>query len=449
MKKGSIFNLSAWLLGFGLLLSTSSCDEEEKPSIGNPPSQADAAFTYQASSASDNIIEFKASNPSLDASWDFGNGATAKGSEVTATYPFAGTYEVTLTVQNSGGSASSSQEITIDQDDPALVNNPLYAILTGGSSKTWAIDSVGVAHFGVGPNPIGAAGYYPEYYAAASLEKAGAGMYDDRYTFKLQGFGYDMVTNGDVYVNSDHAGIPPFDDTTASIVGDYTAQFPDQLGENWTLIEGNSDTTITFSGDAFAGYWAGTRTYQIINIEEEELFLRYVDAINTDLAWYIRLVPEGSGSNPPPPVPKYSLPLDFENEDPEWTTFGNSTYQIINNPDASGINTSGRVLETVHGNETWAGLFVNLENNLDFSAQTTIKLKVWAPITGTFRMKLESQADPNNFVEVDATVNATNSWEELTFDFSGTPTEYDRLVIFPGWNVANAGTFYVDDIVQE
>lgn len=448
MKYGSKLRSLSWLLGLSFLAVMNSCDKDDDTSIGDPPSQADAAFTYQASASNDNIIEFTASNPALDASWDFGNGSTAKGSEVTATYPFAGTYTVTLTVQNSGGSASSSQDITIAQDDPSLIDNPLFELLTGGSTKTWAIDSVGAAHFGVGPNPIGAAGKYPEYYAAGPLEKSGSGMYDDRYTFKIQGFGFDMITNGDVYVNSDHAGIPPFNDTTSSNVGDFTAQFPDQMGETWTLQEG-ADTTLTISGDAMIGYWAGTRTYEIVRLDSNELFLRFVDDINTDLAWYIRLVPEGFSSNPPPPAPKYSLPLTFENQDPEFTTFGNSTYAIVNNPFSSGINTSSRVLETVHGDETWAGLYVNLEDPLDFSTETSITLKVYAPATGTFRLKLEEQGDPNSFIEVDAMVTTANAWEELTFDLTGAASTFDRVVLFPGWDVANAGTFYVDDIDQE
>ncbi len=437
-----------WLAGFMLVLG--SCEKKE-PSIGDPPTSADAAFTYTASANSDNIINFTASNPSLDASWDFGNGSTGQGTNVQATYPFAGTYTVTLTVQNSGGSASSSQDITIAQDDPTLINNKLYDILTGGPSgpgfKTWAVDSAAPEHFGVGPNPVGTAGNFPEWYAAKANEKKGAGMYDDRYTFKLQGFVFDMVTNGDVYVNSAHAGIPPFNDTTASNVGDYTAQFPNQLGKTWTLTEG-ADTTLTISPDAFIGYWAGTRTYQIIKIDTNEIFLRYVDGIDNGLAWYIRLVPEGYISNPGPPPTKYSLPFDFETLEPEWTTFGNSTYSYVANPQSGGINTSSKVLETVHGSETWAGLYVDLKDPLDFSTQTSIKLKVYAPTTGTFKMKLENQADPNQNIEVDVNVTTANAWEELTFDFTGTPTLYDRLVIFPGWNVASAGTFYVDDIVQ-
>jgi PKD repeat protein len=440
---------SALMIGASVLVLTTSCKKEE-PTLGAPPTAADAAFTYQPSTANANIIEFKASNSSLQATWELGNGQTANGTNVTGTYPFAGSYTVKLTVQNSGGSASSTQVIVIAVDDPSLISNPLFSLLTGGTSKTWAVDSVSAGHFGVGPAPSHPDfdGYYPKWYAAASEEKTGAGMYDDRYTFKIQGFGFDMITNGDVYVNSAHAGIAPFDDTTATNVGDFKANFPNQLGETWLLTEG-ADTMLTVSGNSMIGYWAGTRTYKIVEIDTNRLVLGYQDAANADLFWYVTLIPDGFISNPPPPPATYALPLDFEVIEPEFTVFGNSTYAFITNPDMSGINTSGKVLETVHGNETWAGLFVNLTNKLDFSTQTSIKIKVWAPAAGAFRLKLEERANTNNFVEVDVNVTTANTWEEITFDMTGTPADYDRLVIFPGWNVANAGTFYIDDIKQQ
>ena len=57
--------------------------------------------------------------------------------------------------------------------------------------------------------------------------------------------------------------------------------------------------------------------------------------------------------------------------------------------------------------------------------------------------------DPNSFVEVDVMVTTANSWVEITFDMTGTPTSFDRMVLFPGWGVANAVTFYIDDILQD
>ena len=40
--------------------------------------------------------------------------------------------------------------------------------------------------------------------------------------------------------------------------------------------------------------------------------------------------------------------------------------------------------------------------------------------------------------------------DEVKIDFTGEPSgTYDRLVFFPGWGVASAGTFYLDDIKQQ
>lgn len=435
-------------LATSMALPFTSCKKDE-PTLGAPPTAADAKFTFAPSASNDNIIEFTASNPNMQASWDLGNGATATGTKATGVYPFAGTYTVTLTVQNSGGSASSSQQIVIAQDDPTLVSNPIYQILTGGSSKTWAIDSIAAGHFGVGPNPSSALGDVPEWYAAQSMEKVGSGMYNDRYTFHLQGFGFDHITNGDIYVNAAHAGDSPYTDTTASPVGDFIAFHPDQIGENWTLTESGNENTLTVTGTSMIAYWTGVSTYKIVEIDSNKLVLRWLDSKNSTLAWYATLRPEGYVSNPPPPPATYSLPIDFEVIEPTWTTFGGNSATVIANPNPSGINTSSKVLETTKGNETWGGSFVDLTNKLNFSSQTTIKLKVHAPATGTFRLKLEERGNPNNFVELDEAVNTANAWVELTFDLSGTPTEFDRVVVFPSWGVANGGTFYIDDIKQE
>jgi len=433
------------------VVSFTGCKPDE-PQLDPAPTSADAQFTYAPTPENANIIEFTASNSSLQAEWDFGNGTTGSGTVVEASYPLAGTYTVKLTVFNAGGNASSTQDITIDSDDPTLLDDPIYNILTGGQdgpgSKTWVVDSALAGHFGVGPNPSSAAGDIPEWYAAGALEKIGAGMYNDRFVFHLDGFRFDHVTNGDVYINQANTANWPL--AVESPVGDYISPADDNMDQTWTVTEG-TDTTIALTGEAFFGYYTGVHTFRILNIEENQLFLRFEDAADPGLAWYIRLIPEGfdSGGGGGNPDPMYSLPMDFETEEPMTTTFGGSSVAYIDNPDASGINTSGRVLETVHGNETWAGFFFNLENPLDFATQTQISLKVWAPDTGTFRFKLEEQANPNNFVEVDASVTQANQWIEISADFAGSSAVFDRLVLFPGWDVANAGTFYVDDVVQQ
>ncbi|HAB36248.1 MAG TPA: hypothetical protein DCE58_06605 [Cryomorphaceae bacterium] len=143
-----------------------------------------------------------------------------------------------------------------------------------------------------------------------------------------------------------------------------------------------------------------------------------------------------------------ALPIGFESNPPAFTPFGNSTYAIMANPDASGINTTSTVLQTVHGNETWAGLFVDLTNKLDFTTDTVIRVMVWAPTTGSFRLKLEDKANSAVYWEADQAVTVDSAWTQLTWNLSGVGTLYDRVVLFPGWGVSNAGTFYVDNIQQ-
>lgn len=430
-----------------------SCKKKD-PQLGEAPTQADAAFTHQPSAANANIIEFSAVNTDIQAVWDLGNGQTATGSNVTGIYPNAGTYTVKLTVFGSGGSASTTQDIIIDQTDPSLLDGPIYAALTGGSTgpgfKTWVIDSVSSAHFGVGPDPIGAAGDYPEWWAASPGDKAGVGMYDDRYVFYLNNFQFDMVNNGDVYVHNSLSGDFPGSFENA---GDYTAPYTDQLNETWVVTEG-ADTTLSVSGSTFLGMWTGYKDYKIIQYSDTSLWLSYKHH-EGGLTWYLRLIPEGfvgSGGGGGGGGQSYDLPIDCEAFTPTFTTFGNSTASVVANPDQSGINTSANVIESVHGDQTWSGFYVDLTTPLDFTTNGMIALKVWAPSTGDFRIKVENSANTNDFVELDATVTTANAWETIMVDFAGAGAAsgvYDRLVLFPGWNIANAGTFYMDDIVQQ
>jgi PKD repeat protein len=435
----------------GAFLTIGACKKDKVEA----PTAEDAQFTYTTSSQSDNIILFTASNAELIAQWDFGDGNTGEGTTVEAQYPLAGSYDVTLTVFNEAGQASSTQTIVIDQDDPTLLDDPIYNLLTGGidvGSKTWVLDSNNSGHFGVGPNPVGAGGLTPEWWAASCNEKPNTGLYSDQYTFTLQGFGFDMYTNGLVYVDDQQSANFP---NSYENLGDYSAPYDNVLGETWK-VEVGDDTTLTVSG-GFMGFYTGVTEYRILRLSENEMFLRYLDVSDAGLSWYIRLVPEGydAGTDCEPgggtnDSTAYALPIDFESEDNVFTTFGGSTYQVTDNPDASGINTSARVLETVHGDQTWAGLFVDLLDPLDFSTNSSIAVKIWAPSTGTLRIKLEDQLSSTTFVEKDVTVGTANQWIEVSIDFAGEDNGvYNRLVLFPGWDVANAGTFYLDDISQQ
>jgi hypothetical protein len=264
-----------------------SC-KKERPQLGDPPSDNDAKFTYKASSTSANVIDFTANNSNLQCMWDFGNGVKKNGARATAMYPYAGEYTVTLEVFGKGGSKKSQQKIVIANDDISLLDNPYYNSLTGGPNgngfKVWYIDSSNNGHFGVGPDPISALGNTPEWWSASPNDKAGCGMYNDRYVFYLNAFKFDMLTQFDVYVHNSLAGNFP---GSFQNLGDYTAPYNPQIGATWQLNEGEMPS-LTFSSGSFIGFYTGVQTYNIVDITDSTMFLQFKHHAG-GLYWYLRL----------------------------------------------------------------------------------------------------------------------------------------------------------------
>lgn len=450
------------LISLGIL---SSC-KKKKYELGAPPTAADAAFSHAPSSKSPNIIDFSATNKEIIPIWDLGNSAKAQGHTAQGVYPYAGTYTVKLTVFAKGGSAFSTQTITIAEDDLTLLNSPDIVNLTGGISgkgfKTWVIDSTRSGHFGVGPEPASALGNVPEWYSAEPVQQTNMHFYDDQYKFYLDGFKFDMVNNGGAFIDALTVG--EFTNVVGTSGDDFIALFPNQLGESWNFVVEDGITYLTVSGKSHIGFYAGVRKYQVLKLSENELSLRYVDgnASNPALAWYLRLVPEGyvppgggGGGGGTPPAPedtnKYTLPIDFETIKPVVNSFDETTDTIIPNPFKTGIDTSDFVLETTKGNMDWSGVFINMKDKFDFSVKKTITLKVYAPKTGQFLVKIEDSKNGQSVnKEVFVNVTKANEWEQITADFSTAAAgTYDRLTLIPGWQDPNNGKTYIDDIEQK
>jgi len=145
--------------------------------------------------------------------------------------------------------------------------------------------------------------------------------------------------------------------------------------------------------------------------------------------------------------------------------FGN-----IANPDATGINTTSRVLEVNKPDaaQWFSGMgFQDTGNVLvDLANGTTFKMKVWAPFVQSVRMRLQADLDnvANTAYNSDVMVPSAMEWVEMTFDFSSfgnTTSQYQELVIQVNYDPAcegggcstvgtgNGGLWYIDDIVQE
>ena len=149
-----------------------------------------------------------------------------------------------------------------------------------------------------------------------------------------------------------------------------------------------------------------------------------------------------------------SLPFNFEDAGttPDFVNFDGGTATIVANPFVSGINTSESVAQIVRdGGAIYAGSKIILSENLDFSVNTVLSMKVYttAPAGTIAKLKLEVSGAS---VEVDALTTVSGEWETLEWIFAGAPNDFNELVfMFDFGNLGDGSansTFYFDDVEQ-
>ena len=175
----------------------------------------------------------------------------------------------------------------------------------------------------------------------------------------------------------------------------------------------------------------------------------------------------GVGAAPEIPINFESTTINYVINGFGASDFGPIPAQIIDNPDASGINTSAKVLEIdkLAGAQTFAGASIPLAGAIDWTGGTTIAIKVWSPRVGTpIRFKIEDSSSPPDgngnptvFAEVEVNSTVASGWEELLFDMTApvagafnTSISFDTAIIFPDFGSGGLGeSFYFDDITQQ
>ena len=201
----------------------------------------------------------------------------------------------------------------------------------------------------------------------------------------------------------------------------------------------NEEPSSALPGEAFVHTYAEPGTYQLTVIAK---------SAGAETTVYQEDIIISAASDP------VNLPITFESFTVNYafSDFGNATSTVIDNPNASGINTSVRVGQSVKavGAETWAGSLLILGNPIDFSVNKTFKIKVWSPKSGSVvKLKVENLTNADLNHEVDATTTVANQWEELSFNFSAInmANTYQKVVIFFDFGVAGDGsTYYFDDV---
>ena len=164
-----------------------------------------------------------------------------------------------------------------------------------------------------------------------------------------------------------------------------------------------------------------------------------------------------------------SLPITFDVPTVNYAlgTFNGASFEVVDNPDLSGANTSdSRVGAITNAGVNFEGGAYNLGTAVDFSGNNkTIRMKFWSQIAVPVLLKFEGGLNGERENEVVANHGGTG-WELLEFDFATNaiksfidgsqgvgepfvPTgQYGTVVIFVDGPGTTAGTFYIDDVEQ-
>ena len=201
------------------------------------------------------------------------------------------TYTVTVVASGTAGVSSSKSievEVLSTYAPPVDLIAKLYgydpADPTAVTSRTWKVHSTKNKHFGLGP--VGGQ-VLTEWYGAGPDEKAGTGMYDDRFTFSSDGT-FTHVTNGTVFGRDPYIVNDLGPNASGNVNGADIENYAfDDYAASWTLTAPGGIETISLSGTAFLGYYTGgNHQYQIFDRDTpNEMILKTTDA-NAEYDWW-------------------------------------------------------------------------------------------------------------------------------------------------------------------
>jgi hypothetical protein len=238
------------------------------------------------------VVSFKATADNAVAYKYIFNGSTNVALSGEYTYSFSNlglnTYTVTVVASGTAG-VSSSKTIQVAVLSTYSPPQDLLEKLYGSGEKTWKIQSAKSGHFGLGS--VG--GPMNEFYGAGPNDKAGVGMYDDRFTFKSDGT-FTYLTNGTIFGRDPYITNDLGPNTTGSPNGADIENYPyDDYSATYSLTAPAAKETINLTGIGYIGYYTGgSHSYQIIDRGvANEIVLKTTDG-NSQFDWWFIIVSE-------------------------------------------------------------------------------------------------------------------------------------------------------------
>jgi hypothetical protein len=142
-----------------------------------------------------------------------------------------------------------------------------------------------------------------------------------------------------------------------------------------------------------------------------------------------------------------TLPITFDGENTSYgaETFEGASFEIVDNPDLSGTNTSASKVGAITNiGAQFEGFYLDLGSNIDLTTLKSVSMNFWADAPVDVLVKLEEgSGEP---VEASASHGGTG-WETIILSFNSSDN-YSRLTMFVDGPGTTAGTFYLDDIIQ-
>ena len=125
----------------------------------------------------------------------------------------------------------------------------------------------------------------------------------------------------------------------------------------------------------------------------------------------------------------------------------NGTFQVIDNPDVSGLNETSRVGEHVKGSSMLSTLVALAADPLDLSVNSQLNMLLWAP-AGSMTVRLTAVSTSEGRLEIDRDITATEEWIEVGFNLEefADAGDVSRLEFVFDPSLGGSRTYYFDEL---